>query len=298
MRAQPLQAVRGHHRAGLEVALAAPVVVRPAEAEAVAGAGRLEHALGRRDDLVADAVAGDHRDVVDDLVHGGASFRVSASGGPLAPDRRAPVESRHHAAAHPRPRGDEPDAVLRPARGRRARDPRVGDVLPPPVGRVPRRVRAPRARGVPHAVAADARGRLPRPAGEHALGALPGQRSRGRPPVHDALLPPAAGERGRVVRPGPRGDARGGVVARAPREPARRGAGRPAGDRRRAPRPLRLHVRRGAPDVLAAAELRAEAMDVSDAWVAAGCDVDDPRLAQERALLVRSYAALLAAVHR
>jgi hypothetical protein len=39
-------------------------------------------------------------------------------------------------------------------------------------------------------------------------------------------------------------------------------------------------------------------MDVSDAWVAAGCDVDDPRLAQERALLVRSYAALLAAVHR
>jgi hypothetical protein len=51
-------------------------------------------------------------------------------------------------------------------------------------------------------------------------------------------------------------------------------------------------------DVLAAAELRAEAMDVSDAWVTAGCDVDDPRLAAERALLVRSYAALLAAVHR
>jgi hypothetical protein len=50
--------------------------------------------------------------------------------------------------------------------------------------------------------------------------------------------------------------------------------------------------------VRAAAELRAEAMDVSDAWVAAGCDVEDPRLAQERALLVRSYAALLAAVHR
>ena len=38
-------------------------------------------------------------------------------------------------------------------------------------------------------------------------------------------------------------------------------------------------------------------MDVSDAWVAAGCDPADPRLAQERALLVRSYAALLAAVH-
>ena len=53
-----------------------------------------------------------------------------------------------------------------------------------------------------------------------------------------------------------------------------------------------------AADVLAAAGLRAEAMDVSDAWVAAGCDVEDPRLALEAGLLVRSYAALLAAVHR
>ena len=49
--------------------------------------------------------------------------------------------------------------------------------------------------------------------------------------------------------------------------------------------------------VRVAAELRAEAMDVSDAWVAAGCDPGDPQLARERALLVRSYAALLAAVH-
>jgi hypothetical protein len=47
-----------------------------------------------------------------------------------------------------------------------------------------------------------------------------------------------------------------------------------------------------------AAQLRAEAMDVSDAWVQAGCDPTDPRLAQERALLVRSYASLLAAVYR
>jgi hypothetical protein len=53
-----------------------------------------------------------------------------------------------------------------------------------------------------------------------------------------------------------------------------------------------------ATDVRRAAELRAEAMDVSDAWVAAGCDPDDPELARERALLVRSYAALLAGVHR
>jgi len=47
-----------------------------------------------------------------------------------------------------------------------------------------------------------------------------------------------------------------------------------------------------------AATFRADAMDVSDRWVEAGCDPGDPLLAQERALLVRSYAALLAAVHR
>jgi hypothetical protein len=53
-----------------------------------------------------------------------------------------------------------------------------------------------------------------------------------------------------------------------------------------------------APDVEAAAALRAKAMDVSDRWVSAGCDPADPLLAEERALLVRSYASLLAAVHR
>jgi hypothetical protein len=47
-----------------------------------------------------------------------------------------------------------------------------------------------------------------------------------------------------------------------------------------------------------AAELRAEAMDIADRWVADGCDSEDPNLARQRALLVRSYAALLAAVHR
>ena len=53
-----------------------------------------------------------------------------------------------------------------------------------------------------------------------------------------------------------------------------------------------------AEEVHRAAALRAEAMDVSDSWVEGGCDPEDPRLAQERALLVRSYASLLAAVHR
>jgi hypothetical protein len=51
-------------------------------------------------------------------------------------------------------------------------------------------------------------------------------------------------------------------------------------------------------EVELAAELRPEAMDVSDRWVEDGCDPDAPALADERALLVRSYAALLAAVHR
>ena len=51
-------------------------------------------------------------------------------------------------------------------------------------------------------------------------------------------------------------------------------------------------------EVRRAAELRAEAMDVSDRWVAAGSDPKDPQLAEERALLIRSFAALLVAVHR
>jgi hypothetical protein len=51
-------------------------------------------------------------------------------------------------------------------------------------------------------------------------------------------------------------------------------------------------------DVELAARSRAEAMDISDRWVAEGCRLDDPAIAAERAALVRSYAALLSAVHR
>lgn len=47
-----------------------------------------------------------------------------------------------------------------------------------------------------------------------------------------------------------------------------------------------------------AARWRAEAMDLSDAWVAGGCDLSDPRLAAERRALVASYAALLDALAR
>jgi hypothetical protein len=47
-----------------------------------------------------------------------------------------------------------------------------------------------------------------------------------------------------------------------------------------------------------AARWRAEAMDLSDAWVAAGCDLADPQLAAERRALVASYSALLDTVSR
>lgn len=51
-------------------------------------------------------------------------------------------------------------------------------------------------------------------------------------------------------------------------------------------------------DVQLAATQRALAMRHSDAWVAAGCPAASPLVEQERVALVRSYAALLAAVHR
>lgn len=50
--------------------------------------------------------------------------------------------------------------------------------------------------------------------------------------------------------------------------------------------------------VAPAAYHRVEAMDLSDRWVAAGCDRDDPLLAAERRELVASYSALLDAVSR
>jgi hypothetical protein len=61
---------------------------------------------------------------------------------------------------------------------------------------------------------------------------------------------------------------------------------------------LYAHVYRVPPDsVRLAASERAAAMTISDKWVADGRDPQSPALADERAALVRSYAALLAAVH-
>lgn len=47
----------------------------------------------------------------------------------------------------------------------------------------------------------------------------------------------------------------------------------------------------------AAAEHRVVAMDLSDRWIGAGGPLPSALVEQERAALVRSYAALLAAVH-
>lgn len=53
-----------------------------------------------------------------------------------------------------------------------------------------------------------------------------------------------------------------------------------------------------AADVRVAAEQRMVAMRYSDQWVREGCHLASPLIPQERAALVRSYAGLLAAVHR
>lgn len=62
---------------------------------------------------------------------------------------------------------------------------------------------------------------------------------------------------------------------------------------------LYAYVYDASPDAVHdAAQQRALAMDISDDWIAKGCDPDSPLIAPERAALVRSYAALLSAVHR
>ena len=66
---QPLHAVRRHHRAGLLVGLARPVVVRELQAEAEAARGGVQHLQRLRHRLLADAVAGHDRDPVG-LRHG------------------------------------------------------------------------------------------------------------------------------------------------------------------------------------------------------------------------------------
>ena len=62
---------------------------------------------------------------------------------------------------------------------------------------------------------------------------------------------------------------------------------------------LYAHVYQEEPELVRpAAAARAEAMFVSDAWVAAGADPHSTAIEAERAALTRSYALLLGAVHR
>ena len=56
--------VVGHHRAGLRVALAAPVEMLPVEGEAVLARDRVEHAHPFGHDFFADPVARDRRDAI------------------------------------------------------------------------------------------------------------------------------------------------------------------------------------------------------------------------------------------
>jgi Family of unknown function (DUF5995) len=77
-------------------------------------------------------------------------------------------------------------------------------------------------------------------------------------------------------------------------------AGHPGGDDELVASLVRLYTfLYGEPEaaVRPAAVHRTEAMDLSDQWVAEGCQPDSPLLAREHAALVRCYAALLAAVH-
>jgi hypothetical protein len=53
---------------------------------------------------------------------------------------------------------------------------------------------------------------------------------------------------------------------------------------------------RPAGDVRESGQLRADAMRICDAWVAAGCDMADPRLTDMRRCLLRSYRSLKNAV--
>ena len=64
------------------------------------------------------------------------------------------------------------------------------------------------------------------------------------------------------------------------------------------PRSTPTSTRCPAADVRLAAQQRALAMRHSDRWVQEGCDLASPLVREEREALVRSYAALLAAVHR
>ena len=192
--------------------------------------------------------------------------------------------------------------LVRPSPGRRPRGGRVGRLLPARMAAVPARGGLAHPPHVRAALAVDDPRRLAGAPGQPAVGAVPRQRPRRRAAGDGALLPARRRAPRRHVRSPPRFRARGRVVARAPGASARRlrrrrGRRRPVD--RRAVGPVRLRVRgRPRPMSRVAAEQRALAMRYSDQWVREGKDLASPLIEEERAALVRSYAGLLAAVHR
>ena len=82
------------------------------------------------------------------------------------------------------------------------------------------------------------------------------------------------------------------------RDVQRREVGDEDGAGRRPGRALRARLRRAGRRRARRPQQRALAMRHSDRWVQEGCDLESPLVREEREALVRSYAALLAAVHR
>jgi hypothetical protein len=165
----------------------------------------------------------------------------------------------------------------------------VGRVLPAAVGHRPGLRRWARAGRLRHGLGPHAARGLARAPRQPAVGAPPGQRPRRGATLHGAVLPACRGRDGGAPRHLEGCPARGRVVASAPGAPAR---GRRR-DRRRfvvdALVELYAYLYGCPPDeVRRAAELRVDAMDVSDRWVEEGCHLASPMLAEERSLLVRS----------
>ena len=179
---------------------------------------------------------------------------------------------------------------LRSGRDRPAGVRRLGGVLPPRVGPVPAGSGRHGARRIRDGTPANAARRLVRAAGQPGLGAVPGQRPGRRPRAHAPVL--RAGRAGIIPRLDP---ARAAALEvewwRVHRE-HQHSADVTEDELTAALVALYSYVYEvPAGTVRSAAELRARAMDVSDRWVAAGCDRDDP-------LLARGTTAAGRVVHR
>ena len=102
--------VGGHHRAGCKVVLAAPREMLPLEAQTEALGDRIDDANSLRNDLAADAVSGNGRDLErlhqclknPSEIHGTAAMRISAASSAARYGRIGfvAVSGEHFAIAH------------------------------------------------------------------------------------------------------------------------------------------------------------------------------------------------------